>query len=155
MQLTASASHRHFQRQSPATTAGIQRKRAIRLAEWLVRHFGKFLQSIVKMFQYLFHSDNAKANATLDALKQDLMKDKKKRDKFQAGGGCFALVHVMQDTLYKATDECPARDQVTELNELAELTTLYKTLEFIISWTSLYDDRTVGSTAIGGVEADV
>jgi hypothetical protein len=69
MQLTASVSHGHFQRQSPATMARIQRKRAIRLVEWLVRHLGKFLQSFVKMFQDLFHSDNAKVNATLDALK--------------------------------------------------------------------------------------
>jgi hypothetical protein len=39
-------------------------------------------------------------------------------------------------------------------NELAELTTLSKTLIVIISWTSLHDEIKVGiKAAIGGVEA--
>jgi hypothetical protein len=104
------------------------------------------------MFQDLFHPNNAKVNATLDALNHDSMKDNKKYEKLQVAGGCFALVHLMQNCLDKAIDEFPTCDQVTELNELAELTTLYKTLKFIINWTSLRDDRATGITAIGGVE---
>jgi hypothetical protein len=61
----------------------------------------------------------------------------------------------MQDCVDKAIDECPAGDQVTKLNERAELTTLIKTLIVIISWTSLHDESTVGIKAIGGVEAVV
>jgi hypothetical protein len=47
------------------------------------------------MFQDLFHFDNAKVNATLDVLNHDSMKDNKIYDKFQASGGCFALVHLL------------------------------------------------------------
>jgi hypothetical protein len=103
------------------------------------------------MFQDLFHSANAKVNATLDALNHDSIKDTKIYDKLQAVGGCSALIHLMQNGLDKAIDEFPASDQVTELNELAELTTLSKTLIVIISWTSLSDKRLAGITAIDGV----
>jgi hypothetical protein len=48
-----------------------------------------------------------------------------------------------------------ARDQATELNELAELTTLNKTLIAIYNWTFLSDKCVAGITAIGGVEAVV
>jgi hypothetical protein len=62
----------------------------------------------------------------------------------------------MQNGFDKAIDEFSACDQVTELNELAELTTLNKTLNVIISWTFLDDEiKAVGITAIGGVEAIV
>jgi hypothetical protein len=66
-----------------------------------------------------------------------------------------ALIHLMQNCLDKAIDEFPACDQVTELNGLAELTTLSKTLIVIIRWTSLHDEGKVGMKAIGGVEAIV
>jgi hypothetical protein len=61
----------------------------------------------------------------------------------------------LQNCLSKAIDEFPACDQVTELNQLAELTTLSKTFIAIISWTSFSDKRVAGITAIGGVEAGV
>jgi hypothetical protein len=41
------------------------------------------------MFQDLFHSDNAKVSATLDALNHDSMKENKKYDKLQATGGAL------------------------------------------------------------------
>jgi hypothetical protein len=41
----------------------------------------------------------------------------------------------MQNCLDMAIDELPACDQVSELNELTELTILNKTLNAIISWT--------------------
>jgi ribosomal 50S subunit-associated protein YjgA (DUF615 family) len=74
----------------------------------------QFIQSVGKMFQDLFHSDNAKVNATLDVLNHNSMKDNKIYDKFQAVGGRSALVHRMQSSLDKAIDEFPACDQVTE-----------------------------------------
>jgi hypothetical protein len=105
------------------------------------------------MFQDLFHSDSAKANATLDVLNHDYINDNKLYDKLQAVGGCSALVHLMQNCLNKATDGFSGCDQVTELIERAELTTLSKTLIVIISWTSLHDESKVGIKAISGVEA--
>jgi hypothetical protein len=66
-------------------------------------------------------------NATLDALYHDSLKGNKKYDKLQVVGGCSALVHLMQNCLDKAIDKFPACDQVTKLNEVAELTTLNKT----------------------------
>jgi hypothetical protein len=86
------------------------------------------------MFQDLFHSDNANVNATLDVLNHDYMKSNKKRDKFQAVGGCSALVYRMQNCLDKAFDEFPACDQVTELKERAELTTLNSGCECTVHW---------------------
>jgi hypothetical protein len=41
----------------------------------------QFIQSVGKMFQDLFHSDNAKVSATLNALNHDSMKENKKYDK--------------------------------------------------------------------------
>jgi hypothetical protein len=61
----------------------------------------------------------------------------------------------MQNCLNKAIDELPVCDQVSELNELAELTTLNKTLNVIISCTPLHDEIKVFVKAIGGVEAIV
>jgi hypothetical protein len=92
-----------------------------------------YFSSVVKMFQDLFRSDNVKVSGTLDALNHDPMKDNKIYDKLQAVGGCSALVHLMQNCLDKAIDEFPACDQVTELKECAEVTTLNKTLIVIIS----------------------
>jgi hypothetical protein len=64
----------------------------------------QFIQSIRKMIQDLFHSDNVKVNATLDALNHDSMKDNKIYDKLQAVVGCSALDHLMQNCLDKAID---------------------------------------------------
>jgi hypothetical protein len=49
----------------------------------------------------------------------------------------------------------PTCDQVTELNELAELTTLHKTLNVIIYVTYHHNESEVAIAAIGGVEAVV
>jgi hypothetical protein len=98
------------------------------------------IQSIGALIQDLFRSDNAKVHAALDALFLDLDKDKKKCDKIQAVGGCFALVHLMQNCLDKAIAGIPACDGVTELNELAELKTLNWTLYVIINLTFLHEE---------------
>jgi hypothetical protein len=113
-------------------------------------------EGVRKMIQDLFRSDNAKVHAALDALFLDLAKDKKKCDKIQAVGRCFALVHLMQNCLdSKAVDRIPACDQVTKLSALAELKTLSKTLNVIISLTFLHEESRVGITAVGGLEAVV
>jgi hypothetical protein len=54
----------------------------------------------------------------------------------------------MQNCLDKAMEEFLTCDQVTELNERAELTTLSNTLIAIISSTSLHNERTVGITVM-------
>jgi hypothetical protein len=50
-------------------------------------------------------------------------------------------------------EKIPACDQVAELNELAELETLDKSLHLIICLTYMHDVSRVGITAVGGVEA--
>jgi hypothetical protein len=112
-------------------------------------------KSIGKMIQDLAHSDNAKVNAALDALFLDLDNDKKKCEKIQAVGGCFVLVEVLKKFLDKAIARIPACNQVTELNEVAELKTLHKACTVIIRLTFLHDESRVGISAIGGVEAVV
>jgi hypothetical protein len=109
--------------------------------------------SIGALIQDLFHSDDAKVDATFTALNLDLVKDKKKCDKIQAVGGCFVLVHLLNKCLHKAIDRFPACDQVTALNELPELTTLHKTLSVITNLTYNHYDSKVGIAAIGGMEA--
>jgi hypothetical protein len=109
--------------------------------------------SVGALVQDLFHSDNVNVDATFAALNLDLVKDKKKCDKIQAVGGCFVLVHLLKKCLGKAIDRIPACDQVTELNELAELTTLHKTLSIITNLTFNHYDSKVGIAAIGGMEA--
>jgi hypothetical protein len=52
-------------------------------------------------------------------------------------------------------EKIPACDQVAELNELAELETLDKSLHLIICLTYMHDVSRVGITAVGGVEAVV
>jgi hypothetical protein len=95
------------------------------------------IQSIGKLIQDLFHSDNAKVNAALEALFLDLDVDldenKKKCENIHAVGGCHALVQLMKYCLDKAITIIPACDQDTELNELIELTALDDTLHAIIS----------------------
>jgi hypothetical protein len=69
----------------------------------------------------LFHSDDTKVIADLDALDLKLDEDSKKCEKLVTAGGCFALVQLIKDYLKNAIEKCPACDQVTELNEAAEL----------------------------------
>jgi hypothetical protein len=113
------------------------------------------IESIGQMIQDLFHSDNAKVNTALDALKVDLNKDKEKCSKIQGVGGCLALVLLLKKCLDNSIDIIPACDQVTELNELAELATLRKTLGVIINLTFNHHESRVGISRIGGVEAVV
>ena len=113
------------------------------------------LEGVGKMIQDLFRSDTTKAHASLVALSLDINQDKNKYDKIQAVGGCFALVHLMQNCLDKVIDRIPACDQVTQLNELAELTTLKMTLSVITRFTFQHDESKVVFVAIGGVEGAV
>jgi hypothetical protein len=113
------------------------------------------IQSIGKIIRDMFNSDNTKVNAALDALFLDLGMNEKKSNKIQTVGGCHALVHLMQNCLDKAIAEFPACDQVTELNELAELSTLDRALRVIISFTFQHDESKLGIAAIGGMEVVV
>jgi hypothetical protein len=88
-------------------------------------------------------------------LDLNLFDNKKKSDKIQAVGGCLALVLLAKDFLKKATEKIPAYDQVTELNELAELQILGKSLVVIIRLTCRHVESKVGISSIGGVEAIV
>jgi hypothetical protein len=107
----------------------------------------------VGMIQDLAHSDNAKVNAALDALSLDVQKGKENCDAVTAWGGCAALVHLLKDRLKKATKKAPACDQVSELNELVELTTLHKTLNAITKLTYHSETARVFIATVGGVKA--
>jgi hypothetical protein len=117
--------------------------------------YEELISSIGKMVEDLCHSDNTKVNAALVALDQDFIKDEKKYESFVSAGGCLALVLLLKKCLDKAIDTIPACDQVTELNELAELTTLYNTLDVIIFLTSKHHESQVGISTISGVEVVV
>jgi hypothetical protein len=108
-----------------------------------------------KLIQDLFHSDSAKVYAALDALEINLDEAENKCEDLVTAGGCFALVCLMQNCLDKAIDRIPACDQVTELNELVELTTLNKTLDVIIDLTFQHDESEVAIAKIGGAEVVV
>jgi hypothetical protein len=112
------------------------------------------IQSVGALIQDLFCSDNDKVDAAFDALFLDLDKDKNKRESFVTAGGCFALVQLVNNCLDKVISSIPACDQVTELNELAELSTLDKAL-LIIALTFHNTESRAGYSAIGCVEAVV
>jgi hypothetical protein len=125
---------------------------------------GVSLEGAGKLIRDLLHSANTQVDAALDAFSLDLKNEdekecksfvKKKCDNFVTAGGCLALLQLLNKYLDKSIAIIQACDQVTELNELAELTTLYKTLGVIISLTFLHDESIVGIAAIGGVEAVV
>jgi hypothetical protein len=61
----------------------------------------------------------------------------------------------LKNCLDKTIARIPACDQVTELNELAELKTLYNTIAVIARLTCKHAENRVGISAIGGVEAAV
>jgi hypothetical protein len=86
-------------------------------------------------------------------LNLDLLGDKDKCDKIQVVGGCLALVLLLKKCLDQATNERLVWNQLTELNELTELTTLHKTLHIMIRLSCHVDESKVGIAAIGGVEA--
>lgn len=114
------------------------------------------MQRIGKLVQDLFHSDNVKVNAALDALYLNLSidEDKKKCENIVTTGGCIALVQLVRDFLKRAAGSIPACE-ATQLNEPAELETLYKSLSVITCLTSKHDVSRVGITAVGGVETVV
>jgi hypothetical protein len=97
------------------------------------------LEDAGKLIRDLLHCDIAKVNAALEALNLDSMEDKRKCDSLVTAGGCFALVYLMKHCLEKAIARIPACDQVTELNALAELMTLHKTLHVILILTFQHD----------------
>jgi hypothetical protein len=111
------------------------------------------IQSIGKMIQDLFHSDNDNVNAALDTLYLGLDKDKKKCESLVIAGSCHALVQLMKKCLDETFARVQACGQVTELNELVELTTLRKTLNVITNLTFQHVESRVGISATGGVEA--
>jgi hypothetical protein len=100
------------------------------------------MQSIGAWIQDLFHSDNCKVNAALNALFLNLGNDKEKID--------------TKRSLKKVTKmkTIPARDQVAKLNELAavELKTIIKSLWIITILTRTQDLSKVGIIAVGGME---
>jgi hypothetical protein len=111
------------------------------------------LERIGALIQDLFHSDNAKVNTALDALNLDLLTDKTKCETIVTLGGCHAVVQLVMNCLDKATNKKYVCDQVTELNELVELTTLRKSLRFITWLPYTHGESRAAITAIGGVEA--
>jgi hypothetical protein len=108
-----------------------------------------------KMIQDLFHHDDVKVNAALDAVNLNVRKGKENVNAVTAWGGCAALVHLLKDRLKKAMKKVPACDQVSELKEFAELTSLHKTLRVITSLTYKGETGMVGIATIGGVEAAI
>jgi hypothetical protein len=113
------------------------------------------VEGMGKLVKDLFRSDFVKVSAALDALLVDLRKDKEHCETFTFWGGGIALVQLVKNCLKKAMKKIPACDQVTELNELAELETLDKSLHLIICLTYMHDVSRVGITTVGGVEAVV
>jgi hypothetical protein len=136
---------------TPATTEKANTASAASAAA--VNHEESIQISIGKIIQDLFHSNNDKVNATLTALDHDFMKDKKKCECFVTAGGCHALVQLLKNYLKKKIDEIPAYEQVTDLNKLAELSTLDNTLSVIIRLTFQHAESRSSISAIGGVEA--
>jgi hypothetical protein len=124
-------------------------------ASFTIAALKSHMEIIGTLIQDLAHSDRATVNSALDVLNLDFMQDKTKRESLVTAGGCLALVYLMKNCLDKAIDRIPTCDQVTELwelSELAELTTLHKTLNVIIILTFQHDESRVGISAIGGVE---
>jgi hypothetical protein len=112
------------------------------------------MESIGAFIQDLFHSDNVKVKASLDALYQDLHENDK-RDIFVAAGGYVAVVQVVKDCLKKATEKILAYARVTKLSALDELRTLDKSLALIFYLTHHHNEISNGISSVGGVEAFV
>jgi hypothetical protein len=108
-----------------------------------------------KLIKDLFRSSNTEINAGLVALRVDLYKDKDKCDIFTYLGGCDALVQLAKNCLEKAKRIIPACDQVANLIELAELTTLDKTFRAITNLTYHNEASSSGIIVIGGAEVVV
>jgi hypothetical protein len=115
----------------------------------------ELIQSIGTMIQDLFHSDNAKAKAALDALSQDLMKDSTKCESLVTAGGCFVLVQLLKNCLEKAMAIGIILEwsRGANISVYPELAALHKTLNVISNLTCEHIESRVGITALGGVEA--
>jgi hypothetical protein len=113
------------------------------------------IESVGKLLRDVFHSDNAKVIAALDALSLNLDEDEKKCEVINAAGGCFALVKLLEDCLEKATEKFPhpACAQVTELIEAEELNTLHHSLRVISCLAAGHYESKVGISSVGGVKA--
>jgi hypothetical protein len=90
------------------------------------RAFSDFSKRSINLF--ISDNDNAKINATLDALLLALAEDKKKCESFVTAGGCVTLVQLLSKYLDQAIAGIPDCGEVTELNDFAKGTTLNKTL---------------------------
>jgi hypothetical protein len=110
------------------------------------------MESVGASIQDLFHSDNVKVKAALDALYQDLHENEK-RDIFVAAGGYVAVVQVVRDCL--KTGKILAYARVTKLSALDELRTLDKSLALILYLTRHPNEISNGISSVGGVEAVV
>jgi hypothetical protein len=114
------------------------------------RHPTISMESVIKLFPDLFHSDSAKARAALDTLFWDLYEDK--LDQLQAAGGYVALVKVVKDCLKTATENMLACDgRVTKV----EFTKLNAVIDVIVLLTNGHHDSMVGISSFGGVETIV
>jgi hypothetical protein len=113
------------------------------------------LESFGALIQDLFHPDNAKVKAALDALRVNLDEDANNCDKLRDLGAFVALVHLVKNCLEKAIEKIPACDQVTELDEFAELDTMDDSIIVLESLLYTLEESPARTTAIGGVEAVV
>jgi hypothetical protein len=125
------------------------------LANLIAVELNARVDGVEKLIQDLAHSDSSKVDAALDTLNLDLDEDEMAGEIIATAGGCFALVHLMQNCLDKAMARVPACDQVADLNELAELTTLHKTLNIIVDLTYHQHESRVYIPTIGGMESVV
>jgi hypothetical protein len=113
------------------------------------------MQSIGVLVRDLLLFDNAKVNVALKALYRNLRTDKQKCENIVKVGGCLALIQLVKNCLEKVIEKNPACDQVTELNELAGLTTLKWTITVIYSLAHMHDVSKEGFIVVGGVETVV
>jgi hypothetical protein len=113
------------------------------------------MESIGKLVQDLLDSDHATVEAALHDLAVALGQDTKKRDHFVTAGGCFVIVQLVKYCLKKATEKIPACGRVTKVSKIAELKTLFKSLNLIMRLTLYHDGSRVAISSIGGVEVAV
>jgi hypothetical protein len=109
------------------------------------------LESIGALMQDLCYSDNAKVDATLDALLLNHVLNKKKCEKIVTVGGCLTLVLVMKKFLKKSARMFPALELVTEADGI-ELEILEKSLGVIFGLTTGHDiERCANAMSAVGV----
>jgi hypothetical protein len=109
------------------------------------------MESIIKLFPDLFHSDSAKARAALDTLFWDLYEEK--LDEVQAAGGYLVLVKVVKDCLRNATENMLACDGRGVTN--FEFTELNAAIYAIVLLTNGHHKSRVEISMVDGVETIV